>query len=134
MKKEIIISKINQPRPRSYWSKVVKQYALDILNNREDVKDLPSDNKALETCLLNGAIDWKQYSNGACSLIYSEDIAKRLFSPRVVESCRKKNGGFRPTYKYTTWIDIQGIALAEAFDLIKRSRVPSFAIGGQGCL
>ena len=131
MKKEIIISKINQTRPRSYWGKGVKQYALDILNNLDDVKDLPSNSRELETCLLNGASNWGQYSNGAFSLIYSEDIATRLYSPRVVESCRKKNGGFASTYKGMDWLDIQAIALEEAFLLILQSREPLFKLGDE---
>lgn len=34
--------------------------------------------KDVEKILLNGAEDWQEYSEGGCSLIMNEDIAKRL--------------------------------------------------------
>ena len=35
--------------------------------------------------LLNGAMDWLEYSEAGCALVYDEDIAERLCTPGLKE-------------------------------------------------
>ena len=68
---------IEATNPRSAWNKGVKAYALEIL------ADMPRNVEyvtmaAMQRDALNGARDWRQYSEGGCSLVYNEDIAIRL--------------------------------------------------------
>ena len=49
---------------------------------------------------------------GACSLIYDEDIAKRLCTPSELK--RTNNGDRNPSSR-ETWLDMQARALSVAF-------------------
>ena len=104
----------NQPA-RSAWSRGVKAYAMDLLEEldqaindgyfkAEDIKDTA----ALNAQLLNGATDWNQYSWGGWSLIYDEDIARRLCCPSELKKTR--NGDCRPNAS-EEWLDVQARAL-----------------------
>lgn len=74
---------ITESKEHSAWDKGVKAYALDLLDSFEDLTEyaetygeqLPEFN---EKTLLNGAKDWSAYSHDGCSLIFDDDIAKRL--------------------------------------------------------
>lgn len=101
---------IEATNPRSAWNKGVKAYALELLT------DLPKNVEygtieSLEADMLNGARDWKQYSWGGCSLIYNEDIAKRLCTPSELKKTR--NGERRPNHD-EEWLDTQARALNQA--------------------
>lgn len=101
---------------RSAWSKGVKLYALEL------IEEMPSDQEfygspADRKDLLNGADDWQQFSEGGCSLIYDQDIAERLCNP--TEYKRTKEGRNRPNAR-ETWIDTQARALFQAAALIVR--------------
>lgn len=101
---------------RSAWSKGVKEYALDL------IEDLPADQEfygspADKKELLNGADNWQQYSEGGASLIYDGDIAERLCNP--TEYKRAKEGQNPPNAR-ETWIDVQTRALFQAQRLICR--------------
>ena len=61
--------------------------------------------------LLNGAKDWQQYSEGGCSLVYDEDICRRLCSPSMQ---KKKDYGCLMPNSRETWIDVQARALSFA--------------------
>ena len=58
----------------SAWKKGVKEYADELLDNLEKKAQInerfPKDEKELKEWLLNGAMDWEDYSYGGCSLIY----------------------------------------------------------------
>ncbi len=111
-KKQITIL-IQSEKPRSAWSKAVQAYALEMLNELE--------NDYTEARLLNGAGSWREYSYGGCSLIYDEDIAKRLCSPSELK--RKRNGERKPNAR-ETWLDCQTRALYQAARLIdQKARV-----------
>lgn len=99
---------------RSQWSKAVKLYAYELVEEMDDAKEFygsPADRKEL----LNGAADWNQYSWGGCSLIYDEDIAKRLCSPSELK--KRHNGDYRPNIN-EEWLDAQTRALCQAERLI----------------
>lgn len=101
-----LIVELRENRALSSWKRGVIKYALELLENVEEV--------ITEEKLLNGAKNWQEYSNG-CSLIYDCDIAKRLCSP--CELKKKKDGNLNPS-KNETWIDVQTRALSQAAHLI----------------
>lgn len=61
--------------------KIVKTYALEILDHykdlfqRDDEYNLNHENVKRLLC---GAKDWRQYSEGGCSLVYNGDIEERI--------------------------------------------------------
>ena len=115
---------INLESPRSAWDKGVKEYALELVETLQegiiggyfDEKDMQSPN-LLKRQLLNGASDWTEYSWGGSSLIYDEDIAKRLCTPSELKKSR--NGERRPNAR-EEWLDTQARALNQAARMIIR--------------
>ena len=108
-----LIARIENKHARSAWGRGVKAYALELLDSYPD--DLPRDIGALEIALLNGARDWKQYSDGGCALVYDADIAARLCTPSEL---RRVRGGDRQPNGRESWIDVQARALYQAWNLI----------------
>ena len=113
-----ITSTIEATQPKSAWNKGVKTYALELIetladNNGKDFDFVGS--KADHKELLNGAQDWKQYSEGGCSLCYNIDIANRLCTPSELK--RSHNGQNDPNPR-ENWIDCQSRALYQAEQLI----------------
>lgn len=110
---------IESEKANSAWSKAVKEYALELLedftnnNPNEEFYGSPADKKSL----LNGADDWEQYSFGGCSLIYDGDIAERTCSP---SEYKKSNEGSRNPNARETWLDVQARALFQASRMICR--------------
>ena len=109
---ELALEIANTPA-RSAWRKGVRSYALEMVFSAEGpplagVVDLKKE-------LLNGARNWKEYSEGACSLIYDADIAERLCSPS--EYARTREGQRAPNSR-ETWLDCQARALGQAATLI----------------
>ena len=105
---------------RSAWSRAVHTYATELVESLESENadfDL-SDEIRLTRAMLNGADDWRQYSEGGCSLIYDSDIAERLCSPSELKRCR---GGERQPNSRENWIDCQARALFQASRLINRA-------------
>jgi hypothetical protein len=74
--------------------------------------------EAMKADALNGARDWRQYSEGGCSLVYNEDIAVRLCTPSEL---KKTSNGMRNPNASETWIDVQARALQQAFWLIRNA-------------
>ncbi len=100
---------------RSAWQKGVIWYAKDLINS-ESVDPRKDYNRSeLKKALLNGARDWKQYSWGGSSLVYNEDIAKKLSSPSELK--KTDNGRKRPNAR-EEWLDVQARALYQACELI----------------
>lgn len=104
---------------RSAWSRGVRSYALDIIEDiTEFVKFNLSNGYKLplisEDCALNGAQDWKQYACGGCgaALIYSEQIAERLCTPSELRIYQKRGGDV---------MEWQGRALFQAWHLIAQN-------------
>lgn len=102
---------IRYHKARSAWERGIILYASEILNNIQD------DGEVTEKHLLNGACDWKEYSEGGCSLIYDEDICHRLCTPSEI---KRKRGGELPPNSHETWLDVQARALYQAADMIIR--------------
>ena len=109
-----------EPKTRSAWDKGVREYALELLDQVEENQGInyelygsPADEKEL----LNGASDWSHYSWGGSSLIYDEDIAKRLCTPSELK--KNRNGERRPNAR-EEWLDTQARALHQAANMIIR--------------
>jgi hypothetical protein len=109
-----LTNKLNATKALSAWKKGVKDYALEMVESAE-VELTPENAKA---SLLNGAKDWKQYSEGGCALIYDADIAERLCAPSFLK--KKKGGSLQPSAR-VNWLDWQACALFQAFNLIIRN-------------
>tara|TARA_R110000803_G_scaffold43952_1_gene93312 strand:+ start:593 stop:937 length:345 start_codon:yes stop_codon:yes gene_type:complete len=101
---------LNNYKTRSAWSKGVKSFAFDLLNNLEG-RPINKGN------LLNGASDWSQYSHGGCAFICDQDIAEHLSTPSELKA--RKGGDWQPN-KNETWLDVQTRALGQACSLILR--------------
>lgn len=104
----------------SAWKRGVKEYTDELLDNLEEkaqrYKRLPRNNKELEEWLLNGAMDWTEYSYAGCSLIYDSQIAERLCTPSEL---KKKDGGRLAPNSQESWLDTQARALRQACSRIK---------------
>lgn len=107
---------IESTNPRSAWSRGVKTYALELLEELPHNVDYDSPMSLVDD-MLNGARNWSQYSWGGCSLIYDEGIAKRLCTPSEL---RKTKNGERQPNKDEQWLDCQARALNQAANNIVR--------------
>ena len=111
---------------RSAWSRAVHAYAVELVEYLDATADL-SNETLLRKALLNGADDWRQYSEGGCALIYDADIAERLCSPSELKRVR---GGARQPNARENWLECQARALAQAAALVRRAYVATAAIEG----
>jgi hypothetical protein len=114
MKNLSLYNKIESLKSRSAWGRGVNSYALELVESAEN--ELTLENVKAE--LLNGAQNWKQFSEGGCSLIYDADIAERLCSPSELK--KTKCGELQPNSR-ENWLDVQARALFQAFNLVRRS-------------
>jgi len=105
------------PAGRSAWSRGVHLYATELVESLDSDADLSSE-PMLRKALLNGADNWKQYSEGGCALIYDADIAERLCSPSELK--RTRNGWRNPNAR-ESWIDCQARALRQAEALVRKA-------------
>ena len=94
MKTQDIAKALQERKDRSAWSKGVTVYALEMTEEAQAAGYEELTPKECKAVLLNGAADWKQYSYGGCSLIYDEDIARRVCTPSELK--RKHNGRAQP--------------------------------------
>lgn len=109
---------------RSAWARGVKEYAEELLDSLSEAiaggwlpaEELASQ-KLVKRAMLNGADDWCAFSWGGCSLIYNEDIARRLCSPSELK--RSRYGERRPNAR-EDWLDVQARALCKASALLGR--------------
>ena len=107
---------------RGAWDRGVAKYALDIISNLKErgiTEVSPESPLFLKQCL-NGAQDWRQYSDGGCSLICDFEIVERLCTE---SEKRRFNAGHleRPNALEATWIETQARALNQAFRLLKET-------------
>jgi len=117
---EQLYKSVQKHKARSAWSKGVRQYAMDLIYDKQDFSEVyVPDIKQFEKKLLNGAIDWKEYSWGGCALIYDSEIAKLLCSPSELKKVTRTNGSVRKPNSREEWLDTQARALYQAFELIK---------------
>ena len=120
-----VYTTIEATSPRSAWSRGVKVYALEMLEELQEAvnqgwrdEDEFCNRSMIEKALLNGASSWNEYSEGGCSLIYNGDIAERLCTPSELRKTR--NGERRPNSR-EQWIDTQARALYQACNLIVKT-------------
>lgn len=113
--------KIKHP---SKWAEAVKEDAADLVGNYIEWhgEDAPF---KLENAkdLLNGANDWKQYSEGGSGIIYDVDIAQHYATPGELRKLGFKEGDgvIRAPNSRETWLDVQARALFQASELVKKS-------------
>ena len=103
---------INSPA-KSAWNKGGRTYALEIFDNYIEEHD--SNKQITEKDLLNGASNWSEYSWGGSSLIYDEDICKRLSTP---SEQKKTRYGERKPNPNEEWLDVQARALYQAAQIV----------------
>lgn len=109
-------------RPRSAWDRGVAQYVEDFLLWLEDYQTDERPVERLEQLLpvlLNGARDWRQYSEGGSALVYDEDIAERLCAPAQL---RDFQAGV-PRMLRRNWLELQTRALYHAWFILRRHAV-----------
>lgn len=99
---------------RSAWSRGVAEYARELVEGLE--RDYYHTTEELRAALLNGAEDWRAYSWGGCSLMYSEGIARRLCNRS--ELLRTQGGACRPNAG-EDWLDVQARALYQAAQILE---------------
>ena len=110
----INIKAFKNVKARSAWMKGVKAYAIEMLEGIENA-DVIKSKEELKKAILNGAINWKDYSYGGCTLVYNRDIAERLCTP---SEFRKVCGGLHNPNRYENWLDVQARALEQAYYMI----------------
>lgn len=117
---DIIRAELNARHDHSAWDKAVTLYALDLLediqSHANERERFPVDGAELELWALNGADNWHHYSTGACSLVWSGDIAARVCTTSELK--RKRGGELYPNSR-ETWLDVQARALYQACNRIR---------------
>lgn len=120
MKTNELYNKIESVKIRGAWNNGVKWYALFLIAKMEDYTKVLPGRAEIESVLLNGASDWKQYSYGGCALIYDQGIAETLCSPSELKKVTRKDGTIREkANSRETWLDVQARALYQACEMIK---------------
>ena len=111
MKSSEVIARLSEHKDRSAWSRAVTAYAVEIVEamSADGAREI---SRACEADALNGARDWRQYSDGGCSLVYDAEIAERVCTPSELK--RKRGGDLEPNSS-ETWLDVQASALAQAW-------------------
>lgn len=115
----VLKNKVETRQARSAWSRGVRAYALELVEEYEEARDYNErdarDTAELKKWMLNGASDWNEYSWGGCSLIYNGDIAERLCASWELKKTR--NGERRPNAR-EEWLDTQARALYQAAERV----------------
>lgn len=104
-------------RPRSAWSRGVRAYALDLIDNIEEMSNYQKNNYGeylaiSEEVALNGAGCWSNYAAGGCGLVYTSAILERLCT---ASELRRLSRSGRCDIDA---IEIEGRALSQAWRLI----------------
>ena len=100
---------------RSAWARGVQAYAVELVEYLDDGADL-SNEVMLQKALLNGASNWRQYSEGGAALCYDVDIAERLCPPSEL---KRTKWGMRAPNGRENWLEVQASALWQAHRLIE---------------
>lgn len=118
MNKTILLKKLQQvkagARPRSAWRRGVYDYAESLLDNLDPCEDYNA--ATLRRALLNGAVNWREYSWGGCSKIYDSNIARALCNNTEL---KRTDGGRLPPNRQETWLDVQARALFQAAAILQ---------------
>lgn len=125
-------TKISGYVPHSKWGHAIKGYALDMLDNIEDMS-APVDTLTLGALVNHVGYNsvkigtfrahaWnaaKETSEGGNFLIYTNDIAYNLATPSEIKKCTRKDGSLRDPNPRETWLDCQTRAVYQAICLIQ---------------
>ena len=108
---------VSSSSARSAWSRGVRAYALDLLDNIEEMSNYEMSNfgeylAISEEVALNGAGCWSNYAAGGCGLVYTSAILERLCT---ASELRRLNRSGRSDIDE---IEIEGRALFQAWRLI----------------
>lgn len=100
----------------SAWDRGVTLYARELMGDvAENVERAycaaPQTRAEFCNVARNGAGTWREYSYGACALVYDGYIAERLCTPSEL---KKKRGGELNPNSHETWLDVQARALNQA--------------------
>lgn len=109
-----IRKKVNETTPRGAYRSAVKLYAIDILNRLGDA-EAPDTLSELHTELLDGCLNWIEYSYCGKALADSYSIAARTCSPTTL---KRLHAGAKQPIGFGTWLDYQASALKQAEKLI----------------
>ena len=105
----------------SAWKRGVKEYTDELLDNLEEkaqsYERLPKNEKELKEWMLNGAMDWEDYSYRGYALKLDSQIAGRLCNPSEL---KKKDGGRLAPNSQESWLDVQARALYQSCVRITR--------------
>lgn len=115
-----IIDELNARKCRGTWDNAVNAYAIELTESLDNWDKQPENVAELREMMLNGADDWKAYSWGGSSLIYNQDIAKRLCSPSELKRVTNKNGLREFPNSREHWLDVQARALYQAANIVER--------------
>ena len=105
--------------PRGKWYDGVSLYAVDLIqnymkdNNLDDKDDV---GEITEKTLLNGSLDWHQFSTTGGGLQFPRKICARLLSPSA--QMKTNYGEWKPS-KDEDWNELEARALYQAWLLIK---------------
>lgn len=115
MKRNEILTRVDKLnlKARSAWRKGVFTYAYLLLWDLKKDKVLTAEN--CQHILLNGARNWKDYSEKGMAFVYDGDIAETLCTPSELK--KTKDGRRRPN-RHESWLDVQARALYQAYFLI----------------
>ena len=116
-KQQLLEAVLAHKAGRSAWSRGVRAYAVELLEDLDDGADLANE-VMLQKELLNGADNWRQYSEGGCALVYDADIAERLCSPSEL---KRTKWGMRAPNCRENWLEVQARALWQAHKVVERA-------------
>lgn len=105
-------------KTRGAWANGVKCYAFDLLRDFDEFCSYDEQNapEFSESTLLNGARNWAHYAESGNGLCYDCAIAERLCNPTELK--RTQGGEKQPSSK-TTWLQVEGRALAQAWQMLR---------------
>lgn len=109
-----IRNKVNETTPCGAYRSSVKLYAIEILNRLGDA-EAPDTLSELHAELLDGCLNWIEYSYCGKALSDSYSIAARTCSPTTL---KRLHLGAKQPVGFGTWLDYQARALKQAEKLI----------------
>ena len=109
---------VGRSSARSAWSKGVRAYALDLIDEIDEIASYEVSNGSgypviCESLALNGARDWHTYAYGGCgaAAVYDDSIAERLCTPSELRA-------YYSGKLCQSWPSVEARALAQAWRLI----------------
>ena len=118
--KRILDVLTSMKKERSKWNRAVHDDAVTMIQSiLDDGIDCEiQSSKQIETLMLSGAKDWKQYSYGChgCSCVSDIEIANHYSTNTELKMTK---GGLRRPNSRETWLDVQARGLFQSCYLVK---------------